>query len=112
MKKVIILIFLILIIMYVYINLHSHYNIEYKVDKYQVYEMYDNQSYYFEIDNTYNFLIHDKKKWSKKVVKSIKMVENDLYSCISVDTSLSYSYPLCLDKSDNSLISYDLVDED
>ncbi len=92
-------------------NSASSYSLEYKIESYDISENYDKEkkSYYFEIKENnlkYNFIKETKYIKKKKLIKSIRKIEENDTSCLLVESNLNI-YPICRNKEEQ--IDYHLV---
>lgn len=92
-------------------NSASSYSLEYKIESYDISENYDKEkkSYYFEIKENnlkYNFIKETKYIKKKKLIKSIRKIEENDTSCLLVESNLNI-YPICRNKEEQ--IHYHLV---
>lgn len=90
----------------------SNYNIEYKLNNYNIITKYKKGRYYFEINNNikYNFDIYGKRTLKKKFVKEIKEIKDDDLDCIYPIIEGLKTYPLCY--QNNEYIDYNLIESD
>lgn len=94
-------------------NSASSYSLEYKIESYDISENYDKEkkSYYFEIKENnlkYNFIKETKYIKKKKLIKSIRKIEENDTSCLLVESNLNI-YPICRNKEEQ--IDYHLVND-
>ena len=98
MKKGLIFFILISILIIVIKFSFSNYNIEYKVDNYNIKTVYKNKRFYYEIikgDKKYNFDIYANRKITYSKIKSIKEIDGENYNCIYPTIEGIKTYPLC-----------------
>lgn len=110
MKKSIIIVFLILIVIVLNKYFTSNYEINYKLDGYNIETIYKNKRYYVSINNKYNFDMYKKRGLSKLKIKKIEKIESENLECIlplikDVDT-----YPLCY--LNDEYVDYNLIDNE
>lgn len=95
----------------------SNYTISYKVDNYDVKEVYKNKRFYIEIKDdkyTYNFDLYKKRKLSKTKITKIKTIEEENLKCIYPTIKNVETYPLCYENgiyTDYNQIENELLDE-
>ncbi|MEG1558644.1 MAG: hypothetical protein RR228_01190 [Bacilli bacterium] len=109
MKKIIIFSLSLCFIVYLYNYFTYKYEIKYNINDFTIKETYNNKRYYFEIkkDKLYNFEVYCNKKISKKLIKDIKVINNNSYYCVHPIIKNTKTYPICYDS--NKLISYYLI---
>ena len=113
MKKILIY-FIIISIFLIFIKYWlSNYTIYYKIDGYNVSEVYKNNRFYYEISNDeyiYNFDYYKKRNFSKTKINKIEKIEDENINCIYPSISGVSTYPLCY--KDNEFIDYHLIDSE
>lgn len=109
-KKFIPYIIVIFILIYFISGFFLPYEIDYKVSKHKIHEEYKNGIYKIKIDNNYNYTFFNKRKFGKKIVKSLEFNESDDYKCVYIVNKINQNYPLC--KKDNNYYSYELINKD
>lgn len=110
MKKTLMFIIIISIILILSKFYFSEYNIEYKINNYEIKEIYKDLRYYFEIngDKKFNFDIYTKRTRSKKKIDNIKIIEKDNIYCIIPTSKDLKMYPLCY--KDDEYTDYNLIE--
>lgn len=109
MKKILMTIITISIILILSKYYISNYEIEYKINNYNIKEIYKNKRYYFEINGNKNFNldIYTKRTLSKKKITNIKEIEkDDIYCIVPISNDLN-TYPLCY--KDTEYMDYNLI---
>ena len=113
MKKIL-LIFIFVCILIIFTKYRfSNYNVEYKVNSYNVNETYKSGRFYFEISKgkyTYNFDSYSNRKFTKTKITKITAIKDDNYNCIYPTIKNIKTYPLCY--VDNEYIDYNLIDSE
>lgn len=109
------LIIIALIVFIVSLFSSKSYSLEYNIKDYAISENYDKESqvYYYEItynNKKYNFVDEKKYQKGKKLITGIKKHEYEDYTCLTIESNVINSMPLC-SKEDN-LISFYLVPEE
>ena len=110
MKKSISIIFLILLVVVLIKYFSSNYEINYKLDGYNVKTIYKNKRYYISIDDKYNFDIYKKRGLPKLKIKNIKTIESDNLKCIYPIIKNVNTYPLCY--LNDEYVDYNLIDNE
>ncbi len=105
-------ILLLLFLLFLYFYLKSYnYRLDYKINKYNIHEEYSisDSIYKFNIKykkNNYPFLINSKYKNARKIIKDIKILNDN---CILPISDVLSFYPLCY--KDNNYYSYNLANK-
>ena len=88
-KQIAILLIIFIIITSIVLNISKmikkQHNVTYEVDKYEVEETFDKDKYNFLIKkdkNSYFYTLNNKMNKNKKIIKSIKKIENNELNCI------------------------------
>ena len=105
------IIFIILIVLCKYY--YSNYEVEYKVNGYNIKTKYTKNRFYYEINdgnNTYNFDYYKKRTFKKSLITKIKTIENESFKCIYPTIKDIDTYPLCV--SNNEFVDYNLIETD
>lgn len=113
MKKALILSILLTMILIFCKFFISNYEINYKVNDYEVKTIYKNKRFYTEIkkdDKTYNFDYYSKRKLPKTLISNIDEILGDDFNCIYPSIDGIETYPLCY--NDNQFIDYHLIDSE
>ena len=108
MKRYIVLILFLLSLIVIIFYLKADYSIDYKINKIKVMEKFENNRYYFFIDNKYQLDVYSKRKFNKKLITNIKRVKDNNEECLILTSKKLEVYPLCY--KDNKQISYDLIE--
>lgn len=90
-----------------------NYELSYKIGNYKITERYlkDDKKYYVTINydnNEYYFIINNKYSRKRKLVSNVKLVKNDNYKCLVMSFNGKKQMPSCIDNA--SYISYRTVD--
>ena len=110
MKKSIGIIFLILLVLVLIKYFSSNYEINYKLDGYNVKTIYKNKRYYISINDKYDFDIYKKRGMSKLRIKKIETIESEDLKCIYPVIKNVDTHPLCYLKDE--YIDYNLIDDE
>ncbi len=112
MRKLLMYSLLIFIILIITKYAFSNYTISYKLNNYEIKEVYKNKRFYFEIkdenNKVYNFDIYSKRKFFKTKISKIKVIQDETFKCIYPVINKLNTYPLCY--SNNEFIDYNLID--
>ena len=112
MKKALIYSILIFIILIIIKYGFSNYTISYKLNNYEIKEVYKNKRFYYEIKDKnnliYNFDIYSKRKFFKTKISKIKVIEDEAIKCIYPTINGQNTYPLCY--YDNEYTDFNLID--
>ena len=110
MKKSIGIIFLILLVLVLIKYFSSNYEINYKLDGYNVKTIYKNKRYYISINDKYDFDIYKKRGMSKLKIKKIETIESEDLKCVYPVIKNVDTHPLCYLKDE--YIDYNLIDDE
>jgi len=113
MKKSLIYFIIICLIIIIIKFRFSDYEIEYKLDKYNIKTIYKDNRFYYEIkdkDKIYNFDIYDSRKLTYSKIDKIKRISKDDIVCLYPSIKDVKTYPLCYKKDE--YIDYNLLDID
>ena len=110
MKKSISAIFLVLIVIVLIKYFSSNYEINYRLDQYNIKTIYKNKRYYISIDDKYNFDIYKKRGLKKLKIKKIETIESDDLKCIYPVIKNINTYPLCY--LNDEYVDYNLIDNE
>ena len=112
MKKALMYSILIFIILIIIKYGFSNYTISYKLNNYEIKEVYKNKRFYYEIKDennlVYNFDIYSKRKFFKTKISKIKVIEDETFKCIYPTIKGQNTYPLCY--SNNEYTDFNLID--
>ena len=95
MKKSISIIFLVLLVIVLIKYFSSNYEINYKLDGYNIKTIYKNKRYYISIDDKFNFDIYKKRSLKKLKIRKIEAIESEDLKCIYPIIKNINTYPLC-----------------
>lgn len=114
MKKILLTTILIAFVMIFTKYYTSNYEIEYKINNYQIKTTYNNKRFYFEIvgSETYNFDINKKRTISKIIISKIEELDLTNYNCIIPYINNETYYPLCINKENDEYEDYNLIDDE
>ena len=93
----------------------ADYDIEYKINNYDIKTVYKDKRLYYEImkgKEIYNFEIYTKRKLSKTKIEKIKEIKDETISCIYPIIKDIETYPLCYENGiykDYNLIESELL---
>ena len=113
---IIILVLIIAVIAFIFhmFKLKS-YSLEYNIDDFDISENFDEKSnfYYYEIkdDNIkYSFIDQKEYQKEKRLIKGINKYNYDGYQCLTIESSIISSIPLCSYKEEQ--ISFNIVPQE
>ena len=112
---IIVLIMILMISIVLFFRRTKDYVVTYEVDKFNISEGYikDKSSYIFFTnynDKLYDIVINNKYLHDKKIIDSVKLLENDDYSCIYFQSNKLELYPICYKGDDR--VDYNIVSKD
>ena len=113
MKKKLIIMILLCIILIICKYRFSDYTIEYKIDDYNIKEIYKDKRFYYEIkDNeyTYNFDVYMKRSFNKTMITKINTINDETIKCIYPVIKDVKTYPLCYQNGEYT--DYNLIDSE
>ena len=110
MKKSISIIFLVLLVIVLIKYFSSNYEINYKLDGYNIKTIYKNKRYYISIDDKFNFDIYKKRSLKKLKIRKIEAIESEDLKCIYPIIKNINTYPLCY--LNDEYIDYNLIDNE
>ena len=113
MKKILLYSILVCIILILIKYGYSNYNIDYKVDGFEIHETFKENRFYYEIKNdeyVYNFDIYSKRSFNKTKISKINKINDDSINCIYPIIKNQETYPLCY--KDGIYTDYHLIDSD
>ena len=96
-KKFVYIIILFLIVAFLKYRF-SNYNIEYKIDNFQIKTIYKNKRFYYEINDgnkVYNFDIYKNRSFGKTKISKIETISDETFNCIYPTIKDISTYPLC-----------------
>ena len=113
MKKKLIIMILLCIILIICKYRFSNYTIEYKIDNYNIKEIYKDKRFYYEItDNTYkyNFDVYMGRSFNKTMISKINVISDETINCIYPVIEEVKTYPLCYQNGEYT--DYNLIDSE
>lgn len=112
MKKKLIIFILISISIILIKYFFSNYNIDYEIDNYKVSTKYNDERFYFELNNgkyIFNFDIYRNRSLKYSFIDNIKEIEGTDFYCIYPEIEDMTTYPLCY--QNDIIIDYYLIDD-
>ena len=113
MKKTFVYIIIFFLLIAVLKYRFSNYNIDYKVNNYQVKTIYKNNRFYYEINDgtkSYNFDVYKSRTFMKTKIDKIESISDETISCVYPKIKNVKTYPLCY--VDGVFTDYNLIDSE
>ena len=117
MKKWLLIIIFIFTILIILKYRFSNYEINYKINDYNIKTIYKDKRFYYEISNneyTYNFDVYKSRSFGKTMINKIETIEDETLKCIYPIIDDVKTYPLCYlngGYTDYNLINSELLSE-
>ena len=108
-NKLILLIIIFISIIFVKYYI-SNYYIKYNLNNHNIEIKYFDKRFYIEIDNKYNMDLYVNRKSNMKLIKNIKDIVNEDFTCVYPEIPDVKTYPLCV--KDGIQIDYNLIDNE
>jgi hypothetical protein len=113
MKNKLIIMILLCLIIIICKYRFSNYSIEYRINNYDIKEIYKDKRFYYEIKDsnyTYNFDIYMERSFNKTMISKINEISDENINCIYPIIEDIKTYPLCY--LNGEYTDYNLIDSE